>query len=281
MDLVILAAGMGSRFGGPKQVEPVDDDGNFIIDYSIRDAASAGFDHVILIIREKDLGLFQDTVGSRIPSGMKVDYVFQEMQTIPDSRIPSDRTKPLGTAHAILCCKDAITDRFLVINADDYYGPGSYQLAMSLPDDGNLGCITYRAGETITDNGTVKRGVCTIDSDMIAGITESRITKVDDHIRAEPIDGSEPFDIPLEAPVSMNMFILPPSLMEGFSEQFDSFLDGMKDPMKDEFLLPDVVNRMLVDGGYKLRNLVSTERWYGVTYREDLSDLKEALKNVR
>ena len=281
MDLVILAAGIGSRFGGLKQVEPIDDQNRFIIDYSIRDAVAAGFDHIVLIVRHRDLELFKDTIGSRIPKGVVVDYVFQEMDSIPDSRIPEDRTKPLGTAHAILCCRDVVKDPFLVINADDFYGAGSYRLAVDFDcKDDVFGCITYKAGNTLTAHGSVKRGVCTVEGDLITGITESTIHEDGGMIHATPLDGSGDFITGLDSPVSMNMFILPPCVLEEFGRRFDTFLDNMRDPLKSEFLLPDVIDGMVKEGMGTLRNIVSDERWYGVTYREDLDEVKEAVRRL-
>ena len=281
MDLIILAAGMGSRFGGLKQIQPVDDDGHFIIDYSVYDAVKAGFRRVVFVIRKGNYKDFRDTIGKRFEGKVDVEYVFQENDSIPADFIPKDRAKPLGTAHAILCCKDVVKDPFMIVNADDFYGFGSYELAIGFDcTDSMFGCVTYKAGNTLTENGKVKRGMCIVKDGNVTGLIESSIYGKDGMIMATPLDGSDEFTTGSDAPVSMNMFILPPSVFSTFSKEFDVFVKNMNDPEKDEFLLPDVINKIIGSGDAILRNIVSDEHWYGITYREDLDGLKSALKDM-
>ena len=281
MDLIILAAGMGSRFGGLKQIQPVDDDGHFIIDYSVYDAVKAGFRRVVFVIRKGNYKDFRDTIGKRFEGKIDVEYVFQENDSIPADSIPKDRAKPLGTAHAILCCKDVVKDPFMIVNADDFYGFGSYELAIGFDcTDSMFGCVTYKAGNTLTENGKVKRGMCIVKDGNVTGLIESSIYGKDGMIMATPLDGSDEFTTGSDAPVSMNMFILPPSVFSTFSKEFDVFVKNMNDPEKDEFLLPDVINKIIGSGDAILRNIVSDEHWYGITYREDLDGLKSALKDM-
>lgn len=282
MDLVILAAGMGSRFKGLKQIQPVDEYGHFIIDYSVHDAIKAGFKRVIFVIRRDNCSVFNDTIGKRFENEIEIKYVFQENDSIPIDGIPKDRVKPLGTAHAILCCKDVVRDPFMIINADDFYGYGSYELAMGFDcKDSEFGCITYKAGNTLTENGKVKRGMCVVEDGNITGLIESSIYGKDGRIVAAPLDGSDEFTTGLDAPVSMNMFILPPSIFDTFSKEFEVFVKNMHDKDNDEFLLPDVINSIIASGGAVLRNIISNERWYGITYPGDLEGLKSALANSK
>ncbi len=283
MQLVILAAGMGSRFGGLKQLTPVDENKNYIIDYSVFDAISAGFDKVVFIIRKANEQIFKDTIGKRIESRIAVEYVFQENDSIPDGRIPEDREKPLGTGHAILCCKDAVDDDFMIINADDFYGKGSYRAAADFIknecSDKVFGCVCYQAGNTLTENGTVKRGVCKVENGNVTEIMESSLQAIDDkNISVKPLDGSEESVTPYRTPVSMNMFIFTPAVFSILEDGFREFLGSMKDPEKDEYLLPTVISEAVNAGKAELRCVETDERWMGVTYREDLPGVVESIK---
>ena len=285
MDLVVLAAGMGSRFGGLKQMEPMDGHGNFIIDYSIYDAIEAGFDRVVFIVRRSTLDAFRETVGKRIESRIDVEYVLQENDSVPDARIPEDRTKPLGTAHAILCCKDAVKAPFMVVNADDFYGRGSFMISHEFLErrcsETVYGCVAYEAGRTMTENGSVTRGgVCAIEGGNVVGITESSLTREGGSITAAPLDGSPSFRIPENAPVSMNMFLLESSVFAHLENGFEEFLSGMRDPMKDEYLLPDVISSVVSSGEAVLNAVRSSEDWYGVTYPQDKDSVFSALREM-
>ena len=285
MQLVILAAGLGSRFKGNKQTTAIDDDGNFIIDYSIFDAISAGFDSVVFIIRKENEEIFKSTIGNRIGNRIKVEYVFQEPDSIPDERIPKDRTKPLGTAHAILCCKDAVKEPFMIINADDFYGAGSYRKAKGFIDsycnDSTYGCICYEASKTMTESGSVKRGICTIEDGNVVCITESNIERnPSGKVEARPLSGADGFETPDDTPVSMNMFIVPPSIFPILEKEFDTFLSDWKDPMKDEYLLPDVISDTIKKGIACLRSIRSDETWFGVTYPEDKEKVVSSIASM-
>lgn len=284
MQLVILAAGMGSRFGGLKQLEPMDDHNNFLIDYSVFDAIRAGFDKVVFIIRKANEKIFKETIGSRIGSKVPVEYVFQENDSVPDARIPADRTKPLGTGHAILCCRDVVDDKFMIINADDFYGKGSYATAADFIrkecSDDVFGCVCYRAGNTLTKNGKVKRGMCTVKDGNVVKITESSLSAVNEKdILAQPLDGSQELTVPYSMPVSMNMFILTPAIFPVLAEGFDRFLAGMKDPAKDEYLLPDIISGTVADGKASLRCVDTDETWFGVTYPDDKPEVVDSIRS--
>ena len=229
MELVILAASIGDRFDGLKQLTPVDENDNYIIDYSVYDAIAAGFDRVVFIIRKANEELFKNTIGNRIGSRIAVEYVFQENDSIPDDRIPKDREKPLGTGHAILCCKDAVKEDFVIINADDFYGKGAYKVAADFIrkecSDRVYGCVCYKAGNTLTENGTVKRGVCKVENGNVTEITESSLKAIDsENISAKPLDGRPEFVAPFDTPVSMNMIVLSPLIFPVLEKGFDSFL---------------------------------------------------------
>lgn len=282
MQLVILAAGLGSRFKGNKQTTPIDGHGHFIIDYSIFDAITAGFDSVVFIIRKEYESVFRETIGNRISSNVKVTYVFQEPDTIPDPRIPLDRNKPLGTAHALLCCRDHIYEPFMIINADDYYGRDSYVISARFIrdecDDTRFGCVCYEASKTMPQHGSVKRGICTIEDENIVGILESSIERIrTGEIEARPLTGGDAFRIPDGTPVSMNMFILPKSIFGILEDEFDHFLSTMTDPLKDEFLLPDVISKAVGRGPVALKLIRSSEKWFGVTYPEDKQKVMESI----
>ena len=205
---------------------------------------------------------------------MKVEYVFQEPDSIPDDRIPKDRTKPLGTAHAILCCKDVVNEPFMIINADDFYGTGSYIKANEFIEnecnDSSYGCICYEASKTMTESGSVKRGICTIENGNVVCITESNIERnASGKVEVRPLSGADGFETPDNTPVSMNMFIVPPSIFPILEKGFDTFLDTWKDPMKDEYLLPDVISDTVKKGTSVLKCIRSDETWFGVTYPDD------------
>ena len=285
MELVILAAGMGSRFGGLKQLTPVDENDNYIIDYSVYDAIAAGFDRVVFIIRKANEELFKNTIGNRIGSRIAVEYVFQENDSIPDGRISKDREKPLGTGHAILCCRDAVKEDFVIINADDFYGKGAYRVAANFIrkecSDSVYGCVCYKAGNTLTENGTVKRGVCKVENENVTEITESSLKAIDsENISAKPLDGRPEFVASFDTPVSMNMFVLSPSIFPVLEKGFDTFLINMQDPLKDEYLLPDIISSTVSSGKAELRCVNTDERWIGVTYKEDLPAVIGSIKRM-
>ena len=198
MTLVIMAAGMGSRFGGLKQIEPVGPNGEFIIDYSIYDAAMSGFNKVVFIIKEENYDIFRDTIGKRVEGKIEVEYVFQKNDNVKAVSIPSDRVKPLGTGHAILCCKNVVNESFVIINADDFYSREAFERAATFinknKNNTNYGLIGYKIGNTLTSNGSVKRGVCQTVGNKLTKLIESSCERKFDAILASPLDGSNCFN---------------------------------------------------------------------------------------
>ena len=277
--LVIMAAGIGSRYGaGVKQLAKVGPSGELIIDYSIYDALEAGFDKVVFIIRkdlEKD---FKEVIGDRIAKLVQVEYAFQETENIPEAfkEIFKDRTKPWGTGQAILCCKDLVHEPFVVINADDYYGKEAYREAFRYATEENKGRTTEYAmvgfvlGNTLSDNGAVTRGVCHVTADgMLADIEETKgIIKRDGKAFAPTADGEKA--LPLDAAVSMNLWALNPEFFTILENGFTEFLASCPaDDLKSEYLLPTIIGDLLKEGKASVKVLHSDDRWFGVTYMAD------------
>ena len=288
MELVILAAGMGSRFGGLKQIEPIDEYGNFIIDYSVYDAIEAGFDKVIFIIKEENYDIFKETIGKRIENKIKVEYVFQKLSFLPEGySIPESRVKPLGTAQAILAAKDKISDRFAIINADDFYGKESFFAAAKFLKEScskkAYGNIAYLVSNTMTENGSVKRGVLEYDkNDLLTHIEESVIEKKNNKIIATPLDEKKKeFEISKDTLVSMNMFCFAGSIMDYMWDRFPKFLDENKDNLeKCEYLLPTVVSDLINEGEVTVKIVPSPAVWYGITYKEDKPSVVNSIKKL-
>ena len=284
MDLVVLAAGMGSRFGGLKQIEPIDEDKNFIIDYSIYDAVKAGFDRVVFIIKEENYDVFKQTIGNRLSEVVDVEYVFQKLDFVPEGvKIPESRIKPWGTAHAIYCAKDVVSDRFAIINADDFYGAESFNiLADFLKNnaDNQFLNVGYFAKNTLSDKGAVKRGVLHTDGKFSTGLVESEVEWRGEQIWATPLGENNWKQISTETLVSMNMFGFTRKLMTRLEKDFKEFFEK-ENLEKAEFLIPMVVNDMVSDGEVSLSVLKTSEKWYGITYKEDLEDFKIAIKNMK
>lgn len=285
MTLVIMAAGMGSRFGGLKQIEPIDNNGNFIIDYSIYDAIKCGFDKVVFIIKKENYDIFRETVGSRIESKVKVEYVFQELDNLPNGyKVPDTRVKPWGTAHAILCCKDAVKENFVIINSDDFYGYDAYKTISTYlknKTNDNYAMVGYTASNTLTENGSVKRGICQIKDNHLEKITESSVERKDGKIIATPLDNEEPFTIKEDTIVSMNMFAFTPKIFTYIEEHFAEFLEKNKDNIdKCEYLIPDVVFEQIKKGMVQVDALKTTARWYGITYKEDKEQLVKSINDL-
>ena len=283
MTLLILAAGMGSRFGGLKQMEPMGPNGEFIIDYSVYDAKKAGFNKIVFVIKEEMYEDFKNTIGKRVEDKIDVEYVFQKMEDIPIS-MDFERVKPWGTGHAILECKDVINEPFAIINADDFYGRNSfikaYQFLKNEINDKQFGLIGYRACNTITENGSVKRGVCEIENNSLVGIDESSIERVDDHIHCKSLVDGKEYDVELNRLVSMNMLLFTPKIFNYLERDFVNFLNGMKDKEKDEFLIPEVVDQHIKSGDVSVKVIETDSVWYGVTYKEDKNSVKDAINNL-
>ena len=273
LTLVILAAGMGSRFGGLKQVEPVGPNGEFIIDYSIYDAIEAGFTKVVFLIKDEIYDLFRETVGTRIEGKIPVAYSFQRIGDIPEwVNIPEERVKPWGTAHAVLSCKDEVNGNFVMINSDDFYGRDAFMKIAEYfnnTDSDDYAMVSFRVVNTMTENGSVKRGVCESCDGLLTKITESSIEKVDGKIIATPLDGSKSFEVEPNSLVSMNFFGFTPRIFEKLERDFPLFFERNKDNLlKCEYLIPDVVFDE-IKSGVNVHVLESADKWLGVTYRED------------
>ncbi|HIZ59267.1 MAG TPA: nucleotidyltransferase [Candidatus Dorea faecipullorum] len=288
--LVIMAAGIGSRFGGGiKQLEPVGPNGEIIMDYSIYDAMEAGFDKVVFVIRkdlEKD---FKEVIGNRIEKKISVNYAYQEIGNIPErfsGKFP-DRTKPWGTGQAILCCKDVVNEPFLVINADDYYGKEAYQEAYRYLTDqkereGLHACMVgFVLKNTLSENGGVTRGICRVDNNrMLADIEETHnIVKTSDGAEVRGEDSARKIDV--ESEVSMNMWGLTPDFLDVLETGFDAFLDELEEnEQKKEYLLPTIIGGLLKEGRIQVEVLQSTDRWFGVTYKEDKEDVTREIRKL-
>ncbi len=287
--LLILAAGMGSRFGGLKQIEEMGPNKEFIIDYSIYDAKKAGFNKVVFLIKEENYDKFVETIGKRVEPHIKVEYCFQKNDNVPSNiNIPSTRIKPLGTAHAILCCKDKIKENFAIINADDFYGFDAFLKAYQFLSKENnkipnYGLIGYEASKTITENGSVKRGICIFDEDNnIEDIVESVIKYDNNHnLVASPLNKEDFKPISKDTTVSMNLLLFTKDIFKYLESDFSNFLEyNINDLDTCEYLIPevlsDVVNKKLATG----KVIKTSALWYGVTYKEDTPIVKEALANL-
>lgn len=288
--LVIMAAGIGSRFGGGiKQLEPVGPNGEIIMDYSIYDAMDAGFDKVVFVIRkdlEKD---FKEVIGSRIEKKIHVEYAYQEIKDIPD-RFKckfTDRTKPWGTGQAILCCKGIVKEPFLVINADDYYGKEAYQeayryLTADKEKTGLHACMVgFILKNTLSENGGVTRGICRVNEDrMLADIEETHnIVKTADGAEVQEEGSSRKIDV--ESEVSMNMWGLTPEFLNVLETGFEEFLERLEEnDQKKEYLLPTIIGGLLKEGRIQVEVLQSADRWFGVTYKEDKEDVIREIKKL-
>ena len=282
MTLVIMAAGMGSRFGGLKQIEAVGPNGEFIIDYSIYDAIKAGFTKVVFIIKEENYEIFKETIGKRISDHNKVEYVFQNNDNVPVN-IPNERIKPLGTAHAILCCKDKVHENFAIINADDFYGRDSYlkvkDFISNSKNDKEFALIGYNAIDTITNNGSVKRGICNVKDNYLVNLNESVINLENGKLNAKTLVDNKDIEVHNNTTVSMNMFGFTPKLFELLENDFKDFLDN-NDLMTAEYLIPEEVNKYLKNNIVKVKVIKTTSKWYGITYKEDLQLIKDEIKKL-
>ena len=282
--LLIMAAGIGSRFGGGiKQLEPVDEQGHIIMDYSIHDAIEAGFNKVVFIIRKDIENEFKDVIGNRIEAVCKVhsvtvEYVFQDINDIP-GELPKGRTKPWGTGQAVLAAKDVLTTPFVVINADDYYGKEGFCEVHDYLVKGGQSCMAgFVLKNTLSDNGGVTRGICKMDehNDLTEVVETSNIVKT--------VDGAEADGVKLdtESLVSMNMWGLRPefleTLEEGFAEFFEKVVPG--NPMKAEFLIPTFIGELLAEDKMSVKVLRTNDTWYGMTYKEDVAVVKESFRDM-
>jgi choline kinase len=289
MTLVILAAGMGSRFGGLKQIEPIDEYGHFIIDYSIYDAIREGFTKVVFIIKRENYDIFRETIGKRIEKKIEVEYVFQEIDNLPEGySVPEGRIKPWGTAHAILCAKDKVDENFAIINADDFYGRDAYHVISKFMKNNNThdnilryAMAGYKVKNTLTENGSVKRGVCEEENGYLTNIIECKVEKVDSEIIATPLEGGNSFKVLEDAPVSMNMFAFTKDIFKYLEEGFPLFLDKHKEDIDTcEYLIPSVVFEEIENKIATVEVLKTNAIWQGITYKEDKEKVVKEIKKL-
>ena len=287
--LVIMAAGLASRYGGAKQIEKVGPGGEILMEYTIHDAQRAGFDRFVIILQPQMLEDFRAVCGERLEGKAHVDYAFQSFDALPDwFAVPEGRTKPYGTVPAVLSGKDVITGKFAVVNADDYYGPGAftlmYEALEKLPETGRGCMVAYKLRNTVSDFGTVTRGVCRIDGGEMTAVKETfKIGKAPDGSIRSFADSEEGVALDGESPVSMNFWGFTPQILEEIWDKFPGFLEeNLKtNPEKCEFYLPTVVNNQLLDHRADVRVLPCMESWYGVTYKEDLPNVKAAIGRLK
>jgi choline kinase len=290
--LVIMAAGMGSRYGGLKQIDPIDEEGHIIIDFSIYDAIRAGFEKVVFIIKKENEADFKACIGDRMEKRIGVEYVYQDLNDLPEGySVPEGRVKPFGTGHAILSCMDAIDGPFAVINADDYYGKHAYEMIydyLSTHEDDDkyrYTMVGYVLENTLTENGHVARGVCVTDeNNYLTGINErTHIERRDGKAAYTEDDGATWTEIPEGSTVSMNMWGFSKSILQELKDRFPKFLDENleKNPLKCEYFLPSVVNELLAEQKATVEVLKSLDKWYGVTYKEDKEYVVNAIKALK
>lgn len=290
--LIIMAAGMGSRYGGLKQIDPVDEQGHIIMDFSIYDAVKAGFEKVIFIIKKENERDFKEKIGDRLERRIQVEYVYQDMKNLPDGfTVPEGRVKPWGTAHAVLSCLPVVDGPFAVINADDYYGQQAFQMIYDyLASHGDTDryqytMVGYMLENTLTENGHVARGVCETDENgKLTKITERvRIEKHDNGPAYTEDDGATWTSLPGDTVVSMNMWGFTESMLPEIRDRFAAFLKENlpKNPLKCEYFLPFVVDELIREDMAEVTVLKSRDRWYGVTYREDKPVVVKAIQDLK
>ena len=290
--LVIMAAGMGSRYGGLKQLDPVDNDGHIIMDFSMYDAKRAGFEKVVFIIKHEIEEEFKEHVGKRMEKYMDVAYAYQNIDNIPEGyEVPEGRVKPWGTAHAVYSCMDEIDGPFAVINADDYYGRSAfeelYRFLTTHHDDEKYryAMVGYQLGNTLTDNGSVARGICVTDENGYLQVIAERtkIVKTEDGAAYTEDDGKTWIPVGLKTPVSMNMWAFSPSIINELQNAVDRFFaeEVEKNPLKSECFLPIEVDKLLKAGKATVEVLHSADKWFGVTYKEDKPFVMESIQKLK
>ena len=290
--LVIMAAGMGSRYGGLKQIDKIDDAGHIIMDFSIYDAKRAGFEKVVFIIKRENEALFREVIGDAVAQQMDVEFAFQDINNIPEGFcVPEERVKPWGTAHAVLSCMEKVDGPFAVINADDYYGAEAFQLIYdylsSHQDDEKYryAMVGYELGKTVTENGYVSRGVCEVNAnqELISVTEKTRIEKRDGGIAYTEDNGETWVSISADTTVSMNMWGFTNSILQEIKNRFPAFLEeGLKkNPLKCECYLPAIVSELLAEEKATVTVLKSHDQWHGVTYKEDKPLVVKAIQNLK
>ena len=283
--LLVMAAGMGSRFGGLKQIEPMGPNGEFLIDYSVYDAKLAGFTKIVFIIKEENYDIFKETIGKRIEPYIETEYVFQDDSNLKEKyKDLQTRVKPLGTGHAILCAKDKVKTPFAIINADDFYGRDAYVVAskyLDKIDDKHYAVVGYKVGKTLSPNGAAKRGICKEENGKLKDLIESSVEKIDDKIIAKPLDGDTEFTVEDDSLVSMNMLLFTPKIFDYLEEKLIKFLETNKNDLsKCEFLIPDVVKDAIKEDRVEVDLLSTNAIWHGVTYKEDKEEVVKAIDEL-
>ena len=291
--LVVMAAGMGSRYGGLKQMDPMDDAGHVILDFSVYDAMLAGFEKVIFIIKRENEEVFRECIGDRIAKRMQVTYAYQDLDALPEGyTVPEGRQKPFGTGHAVLCCKDQVNGPFAVINADDFYGRRAFQMIydyLSSPKEENgryqYVMVGYIMENTLTENGHVARGVCRIDENghLVEIHERTRIERHGDKTEYTEDEGASWVKIPEGSIASMNMWGFEQNLMDELEQRFPAFLEEnlSENPLKCEFFLPSAVQQLMEEQKAEVAVLKSEDRWYGVTYKEDKETVMKAIADFK
>lgn len=285
MTLVILAAGMGSRFGGLKQIEPIGPNGEFLIDYSIYDAIKAGFNKIVFIIKPENLEIFKETIGKRIEDQIQVEYALQDIDQMKKLyNIPKDRIKPLGTTQAILSAKEFVHEPFVIINADDFYGYEAYQDAVNFFKSTNYqkyGNILYKVANTLTENGKVKRGICQVENGKLVKATESSVEKVDGQIVATPLNEEQSFIVADDTPTSMNMLALLPDIFPLLENLFAEFMKENADNLDNcEALILEDLFKLIQKGEIELYTVLTSAVWFGVTYKEDKAQVVSSIQKL-
>ena len=283
MTAVILAAGLGSRYGGLKQIDPVGPHGEFIIDYSVYDCIRAGFDKIVFIIKEENLEAFEETIGSRITGDVKIEYAFQNMEDLPDGfSCPSERTKPWGTAHALRSCRNIVDEKFIIFNADDFYGRETFEVmfeTLKSVNEKSFAMPGYVLANTLSENGHVARGVCITEDDSIKHIREiKKIMRVDGAVKYE--ENGEWKEISEDSQVSMNFWAFTPDIFEHVEDGFVKFLrDPETDLLTHEYYIPTVIDEGITSDSFECRVIHTDAKWMGVTYRSDKPEFESFLNS--
>lgn len=283
--LLVMAAGMGSRFGGLKQIEPVGPNGEFIIDYTIYDAIRSGFDKVVFIIKEENYEIFKNTIGKRVQEHIETSYVFQRLDDILEGYDLGEREKPLGTAHAIYAARSVIDNNFALINADDFYGYNAIKKVADflnqdlLLDKEQYALIGYKVKNTITLSGSVKRGICNIENNKLVSLEESKIEITDNGFLATNLHTNMTKTIDGDTLVSMNLLGFPKEFIKHIEEEFPVFLNE-SNLENDEFLMPDVLTKQIMNNKAEVHIIETDDKWYGMTYKDDKEIVVNAIKDM-
>ncbi len=280
LTLTVLAAGMGSRFGGLKQLEPVGPNGEFIIDYTVYDAIKAGFDKVVFIIRKEFENEFKNTIGARIEPFINVEYAYQDMKDVPAGvEVPEERTKPLGTSQALWCARNNINGKFAIVSADDFYGRDALiQAANHAKNSDDFSIIGYKIGDTLSNNGSVKRGICLEENGHLQRIVESKVERKNGVITCEPLNGEASFTVEENHPVSMLLTTVDTRIIPAIEQEMPEEAKKHQSEMNEyEFLFPDTIDRMMQNNKVQVKVVPTDARWFGITYREDLETFKASI----